>query len=114
MNESYGITLEEIDVLIVDLEKQIDFEIKVNKLMSSELFIEVFDTTIFGTELLALTVKLASENIENVENEIIEEIRKTKSVKKYFIDRKDKLLILKDRLTSAKEMRTNILKNNNQ
>lgn len=114
MNESYSITLEEIENLIVDLESQIDFENKFNKLVSSESFNEVFYNVIFGTELLALTVRLADDKSDEAELETIEEIKRVKFVKKYLEDRKDKLMILKDRLSSAKEMRTVILKNNNQ
>lgn len=114
MNESYGITLEEVEKLIVDLESQIDFENKFNKLVSSESFNEVFTNVIFGTELLALTVKLADDKSDEAELETIEEIKRVKFVKKYLEYRKDKLMILKDRLSSAKEMRTGILKNNNQ
>lgn len=114
MNESYSITLEEIENLIVDLESQIDFENKFNKLVSSESFSEVFYNVIFGTELLALTVRLADDKSDEAELETIEEIKRVKFVKKYLEDRKDKLMILKDRLSSAKEMRTVILKNNNQ
>lgn len=114
MNESYSITLEEIENLIVDLESQIDFENKFNKLVSSESFNEVFYNVIFGTELLALTVRLADDKSDEAELETIEEIKRVKFVKKYLEDRKDKIMILKDRLSSAKEMRTVILKNNNQ
>ena len=114
MNESYSITLEEIENLIVDLESQIDFENKFNKLVSSESFNEVFYNVIFGTELLALTARLADDKSDEAELETIEEIKRVKFVKKYFEDRKDKIMILKDRLSSAKEMRTVILKNNNQ
>ena len=113
MNESYSITLEEIENLIVDLESQIDFENKFNKLVSSESFNEVFYNVIFGTELLALTVRLADDKSDEAELETIEEIKRVKFVKKYLEDRKDKIMILKDRLSSAKEMRTVILKNNN-
>lgn len=114
MNESYGITLEEIENLIVELESQIDFEKKFNKLVSSESFNEVFYDVIFGEELLALTATLADEKSEEAEAEVFEEIKKVKFVKKYLEDRKDKIMILKDRLSSAKEMRTDILKNTNQ
>ena len=114
MNESYGVTLEEIDKTIADLESQIDFENKFNKVVSSESFVEVFNNVIFGTELLALTVRLADDKSDEAELETIEEIKKVKFVKKYFEDRKDKIMILKDRLSSAKKMRTGILKNNNQ
>lgn len=114
MNESYGITLEEIENLIVELESQIDFEKKFNKLVSSESFNEVFYDVIFGEELLALTATLVDEKSEEAELEVFEEIKKVKFVKKYLEDRKDKIMILKDRLSSAKEMRTDILKNTNQ
>lgn len=114
MNESYGITLEEIENLIVELESQIDFEKKFNKLVSSESFSEVFYDVIFGEELLALTATLVDEKSEEAELEVFEEIKKVKFVKKYLEDRKDKIMILKDRLSSAKEMRTDILKNTNQ
>ena len=114
MNESYSITLEEIENLIVDLESQIDFENKFNKLVSSESFNEVFYNVIFGTELLALTVRLADDKSDEAELETIEEIKRLKFVRKYLEGRKDKIMILKDRLSSAKEMRTVILKNNNQ
>ena len=114
MNESYDISLEEIENLIVELESQIEFEKKFNKLVSSESFSEVFHDVIFGTELLALTVRLADDKSDEAELETIEEIKRTKLVRKYLEDRKDKIMILKDRLGSAKEMRTDILKNNNQ
>ena len=114
MNESYDITLEEIDETIIDLESQIDFENKFNKLVSSESFNEIFYNVIFGTELLALTVRLADDKSDEAELETIEEIKRVKFVKKYLEDRKDKIMIFKDRLSSAKEMRTVILKNNNQ
>ena len=110
MNESYDITLEEINETIIDLESQIDFENKFNKLVSSELFNEVFTNVIFGTELLALTVRLVDNVSDEIETETLLEIRKVKSFVKYISDRKDKILILKDRLESAKEIRTNILK----
>ena len=110
MNESYGITIEEVDSLILELESSIDFENKFNKLVSSELFNEVFTNVIFGTELLALTVRLVDNVSDEIETETLLEIRKVKSLVKYIADRKDKILILKDRLESAKEMRTNILK----
>ena len=114
MNETYYTTLEEIDETIADLESQIDFENKFNKVVSSESFVEVFNNVIFGTELLALTVRLADDKSDEAELETIEEIKRVKFVKKYLEDRKDKIMILKDRLSSAKEMRTVILKNNNQ
>ena len=110
MNESYGITIEETDSLILELESSIDFENKFNKLVSSELFNEVFTNVIFGTELLALTVRLVDNVSDEIETETLLEIRKVKSLVKYIADRKDKILILKDRLESAKEIRTNILK----
>ena len=111
MNESYDITLEEIDETIIDLESQIDFENKFNKLVSSESFNDVFYIV---TELLALTVRIADDKSDEAELETIEEIKRVKFVKKYLEDRKDKIMIFKDRLSSAKEMRTVILKNNNQ
>ena len=114
MNESYGLTLEEINETIAYLESQIDFENKFNKVVSSESFVEVFNNVIFGTELLALTVRVADDKADEAELETIEEIKRVKFVKKYLEDRKDKIMILKDRLSSAKEMRTDILKNNNQ
>ena len=67
MNESYGVTLEEIDKTIADLESQIDFENKFNKVVSSESFVEVFKNVIFGTELLALTVRLADDKSDEAE-----------------------------------------------
>ena len=76
MNESYDITLEEIDKTIIDLESQIDFENKFNKLVSSESFNEVFYNVIFGTELLALTVRLADDKSDEAELETIEEIKR--------------------------------------
>ena len=49
------------------------------------------------------------------ENRFIELKKSSKIFKaKYLEDRKDKIMILKDRLSCAKEMRTGILKNNNQ
>lgn len=108
------LTIEEIENTIEVIEDQIEFEKKYNKLVSSESFVEIFDKTIFGSELKKVSEELCFEIDKDREDYLLNEMRNIKLIKKYINDRKVHFDFLNDRLSEANRMRNEILKNTKQ
>jgi hypothetical protein len=109
---SYETTLESIEAEIQSLDDKIEIEKKFHKIINSKDFIEIFNETIFGSEMIELSEKLCSAINEESEDEIIEQLRLIKKVKYFIKSRAVQLEVLKSRLEESNELRQNILKQN--
>ena len=109
---SYELSLEDIESEISKIDSEIEFEKRYHKLINSNDFKEIFIDSIFGTELKELSDELCNTYNEDVESEIIKQIKAIKDFK-YFVEKRSANLdVLNSRLDEAKEFRKNILKQN--
>ncbi len=109
---SYELSLEDIESEISKIDSEIEFEKRYHKLINSKDFKEIFIDSIFGAELKELSDELCNTYNEDVESEIIKQIKAIKDFK-YFVEKRSAHLdVLNSRLDEAKEFRKNILKQN--
>ena len=109
---SYETTIEYIETEIQSLDEQIEIEKKFHKVINSRDFTDVFNETIFGSEMIELSNKLCDAVSEEAEEQIIEQLRLLRKVKGFLESRAVQLEVLTNRLTESKELRQNILKQN--
>ena len=110
---SYEISLESIEAEIQSLDEQIEIEKKFHKVINSRDFTDVFHETIFGSEMIELSSKLCDSVSDETEEQIIEQLRLLKKVKGFLESRAVQLEVLTNRLSESKDLRQNILKQQN-